>query len=42
LIYCRDANSGLRSAMELEVFWWSWIPNDASGRSRIFCLTPIP
>jgi len=27
LIYCRDANSGLRSGKESEAFWWSWIPN---------------
>jgi len=28
LIYCRDANSGLRSGKESEAFWWSRIPND--------------
>jgi len=26
LIYCRDANSGLRSDKESEGFWWSRIP----------------
>jgi len=40
LIYCRDTNSGLRSAKALEAFWWSRIANDTRGRSRIFCLTP--
>jgi len=42
LVYCRDANSGLRSGKESEAFWWSRIPNDTRGRSRIFCLTPTP
>jgi len=40
LIYCRDANSGLRSAKESEAFWWSRIPNDTRGRSQIFCPPP--
>jgi len=34
-----DANSGLQSAKASEVFW-SRIPNDTRGRSRIFCPTP--
>jgi len=42
LIYCRDTNSGLRSAKELEFFWWSRIPNNTSGQSWMFCLTPTP
>jgi len=40
LIYCRDANSGLRSGKQSEAFWWSRIPNDTRGQSRIFCTTP--
>jgi len=40
VIYCRDANSGLRSGKEAEAFWWSRIPNDSRCRSRIFCPTP--
>jgi len=32
LIYCRDADSGLRSGKESEAFWWSRIPNDTRGR----------
>jgi len=42
LICCRDANSGLRNAewQSVEAFWWSWIPNDNRGWSRIFCPTP--
>jgi len=40
LIYCRDANLGLRSAKESEAFGWSRILNDTRG--RIFCLTPTP
>jgi len=40
VICCCDANSGLRSGKESEAFWWSWIPNDTRGLSRIFCPTP--
>jgi len=40
LIYCRDADSGLRSRKESEAFWWSRIPNDTRGRSQIFCPPP--
>jgi len=38
LIYCRDANSELRSGKGSEAFWWSRIPN--ATRRRIFCPTP--
>jgi len=30
----------LPSGKESEAFWWSWIPNDPRGRSRIFFPTP--
>jgi len=40
LIYCRDADPGLPIGKESEAVRWSRIPNDTSGRSRIFCPTP--
>jgi len=32
----------LRSGKQSEAFWWSRIPNDTRGWSRIFCPTPTP